>query len=236
MTQRLLFLLLSLIALLPPLAAQERTVQHRPYIDERRFHYGFLFGLHDQGLGITNNGLIDGATGAQWVAANDRHNYGFTVGVLGEWRLTPHLSLRAIPLMTFGSKHIAYRNLADGSRESQDMKSTYIGVAFHIKAAAPRFNNFRPYVVAGVAPMFDLTANKHTLLRTKQSQMMIEAGMGCDLYLPFFKLIPELKFSFCPSNVLQKNRHDLTDATQQVFTQSVDKLTTSMVTLTFYFE
>ena len=224
------------MALLPPLAAQERTVQHRPYIDERRFHYGFLFGLHDQGLGITNNGLIDGATGAQWVAANDRHNYGCTVGVLGEWRLTPHLSLRAIPLMTFGSKHIAYRNLADGSRESQDMKSTYIGVAFHIKAAAPRFNNFRPYVVAGVAPMFDLTANKHTLLRTKQSQMMIEAGMGCDLYLPFFKLIPELKFSFCPSNVLQKNRHDLTDATQQVFTQSVDKLTTSMVTLTFYFE
>ena len=47
------------MALLPPLAAQERTVQHRPYIDERRFHYGFLFGLHDQGLGISAATLED---------------------------------------------------------------------------------------------------------------------------------------------------------------------------------
>ena len=66
--------------------AQQRKVQNKPFIDERRFHYGFTVGLHDQGLSLTNNGFIDPATGAQWVAANDRHNFGFSVGVLGEWK------------------------------------------------------------------------------------------------------------------------------------------------------
>ena len=64
--------------------AQQRKVQNKPFIDERRFHYGFTVGLHDQGLSLTNNGFIDPATGAQWVATNDRHNVGFSVGVLGE--------------------------------------------------------------------------------------------------------------------------------------------------------
>ena len=39
--------------------AQERKVQHRPYIDQRRFHYGFLFGVHVQDLELQNNGYID---------------------------------------------------------------------------------------------------------------------------------------------------------------------------------
>lgn len=65
---------------------------------------------------------------------------------------------------------------------------------------------------------------------------MLEAGMGCDVYLPFFKLIPELKFCFGLTNVLQKNRKDLTDSSQLIYTQSVDKATIGMVVLSFYFE
>ena len=42
---------------------------------------------------------------------------------------------------------------------------------------------------------------------------MLEAGMGCDLYMPFFKFIPEIKFCFGLTNVLQKKRTDLTDPT-----------------------
>lgn len=126
--------------------AQQRKVQNKPFIDERRFHYGFTVGLHDQGLSLTNNGFIDPATGAQWVATNDRHNFGFSVGVLGEWKLNPTFSLRLIPSLHFGSKHIRFRNLADEGRNSQDMKSTYMALPIDLKVSAPRFNNYRPYV------------------------------------------------------------------------------------------
>ncbi len=217
-------------------SAQQRRVQNKPFIDERRFHYGFFVGLHDQGMHFSNNGYIDPETGVQWMAQTDRPNYGFSVGVLGEWKMTNHLSLRVLPSLHFGAKHVALRNLATQREESLDMKSCYIGVPVDLKVAAPRFNNYRPYVIAGVAPMYDLTTGKQTKLKAKPFNMMLEAGLGCDLYLPFFKFIPELKFCLGLNNVLQKNRKDLTDRTQMIYTESVDRATSSMVVLTFYFE
>ena len=226
----------ALVATAVSALGQERKVQNKPFIDERRFHYGFTIGLHDQGVKFQGNGYIDPSTGAQWLVENDRQNFGFSVGVLGEWRLSRYVGVRLIPSLHFGSKHLTFRNLANGERESQDMKSSYISLPLDVKVAAPRFNNYRPYVVAGFNPMYDLTSGKHTLLRTKPLNMMLEVGMGCDLYLPFFKLIPELKFCFGLGNVLQKNRTDLTDPSQLIYTQSVDKATTNMVVLSFYFE
>ena len=60
--------------------------------------------------------------------------------------------------------------------------------------------------------------------------------LGSDFYLPFFKLIPELKFSFSPLNTLQKNRDDLLDANYLKYTASVDKAMSKMITLSLYFE
>jgi hypothetical protein len=216
--------------------AQQRRVQNRPFIDERRFHYGFFAGVHDQSLRLQNNGYIDPATGAQWVAEADRTNFGFSVGVLGEWKLSKTFALRALPSLHFGSKHVALRNLATLAEESVEIKSCYVGVPVDIKVSAPRFNNYRPYVIAGVSPMYDLTTGKHGKLRLKPFTLMVEAGLGCDLYMPFFKFIPELKFCFGLGNVFQKNRNDLTDLTKMVYTQSIDRASVGMVVLSFYFE
>lgn len=236
MLRRLTLLLVLLLALAPSALAQRRRVQNKPFIDERRFHYGFFVGVHDQGLGLQNNGLVDTETGAQWVAQTDQTNFGFSVGVLGEWRMNKYLGLRVQPSLHFGSRHITFRNLATDESAQQDLKSCYVGVPVDLKVAAPRFNNYRPYVVAGVAPMVDLISSKQGKLRTKPFTLMVEAGLGCDIYMPFFKFIPELKFCFGLTNVLQKNRRDLLDSSQLIFTQSVDRATVSMVVLTFYFE
>lgn len=216
--------------------SQPRKVQNKPFIDERRFHYGFFVGAHDQSLHLANNGYIDPSTGNQWVASTDRTNFGFSVGVLGEWKMSRTLALRALPSLHFGSKHITFRNLATGDTEQQDMKSCYVGVPVDLKVSAPRFNNYRPYVIAGIAPMYDLTSSKQGKIKTKPFNVMVEAGLGCDLYMPFFKFIPELKFCFGLGNVLQKNRTDFTDPTQLIYTQSIDRATVGMVVLSFYFE
>lgn len=229
-------LLLCLCCFASGALAQQRKVQHKPFIDERRFHYGFTFGLHDQGLSLENNGYVDPETGAQWLAENDRPGVGFSVGVLGEWKLNQYFALRLIPSLHFGSKHIEFRNLQNGETVSQDLKSSYIALPFDIKAAAPRFNNYRPYVLAGIQPMLDLTSATQGRIRTQPMNFMVEVGMGCDLYLPFFKLIPELKFCFGLGNVLDKKRTDLNDPTKMIFTQSLNGASVSMVVLSFYFE
>lgn len=156
MNWKRLTILLLLTCTVAALGAQTRRVQNKPYIDLRRFHYGFTVGIHDQSLKLLNNGYIDPATGRQWMAENDNHGIGFNVGVLGEWKLTDYLAIRAIPSLYFGTKHITFLDRTSGTTETQNMKSTYIGVPVHLKVSAPRFNNYRPYVVAGVAPMYDL--------------------------------------------------------------------------------
>ena len=60
--------------------------------------------------------------------------------------------------------------------------------------------------------------------------------MGCDFYLPFFKLIPELKFCFGLTDALVKKRNDLTDQNLLKYTQSLESATNRMIVLTFYFE
>lgn len=221
------------------LAAQERKVQNRPYIDMRRWHYGFLFGTHMQDLEFVNNGYIhtlEDGTKESWFADVPYYTPGFSVGVLGELRLTEHLSLRIIPTMYFGDKAVAFREQISGTIEYQAIKSTYLSVPVDVKWSAQRFNNYRPYLVAGVAPMIDLTVKRQRELLVQRADVAIEVGFGCDFYLPFFKLIPELKFCFGLADALVRNRTDLTDINQLKYTHSLDRASNRMLVLTLYFE
>ena len=90
------FILLLLCPLsvgsLSPALAQERKVMRRPYIDQRRLHWGFLFGVQTMDMELRNNGHINPETGEQWYADVDTDSPGFSVGVLGEVRLNNTLA------------------------------------------------------------------------------------------------------------------------------------------------
>ena len=70
----------------------------------------------------------------------------------------------------------------------------------------------------------------------KAADFGLEFGIGCDIYLPFFKLCPELKFSFGLVDLLQKDRSDLTDKDLIKYPNALSKATSRMVSLTFNFE
>ena len=231
------FLLYILLLLLLPQAmmAQERKVQNKPYIDYRRLHYGFFVGVHMQDMEFVNNGFVT-PEGESWFADVTQYNPGFSVGVLADLRLGEYFSLRTLPTMHFGQNSIVFREQGSGEISRQLVKTTYVALPFHLKYAAERFNNYRPYLMAGVSPMMNLTVKKQKQLLLKKFDFMVEVGFGCDYYLPFFKLIPELRFAFSLLDVLEKDRKDLLDANYIKFTQSVDKVVSKMVILSFYFE
>ena len=217
------------------LLAQERKVQNKPYIDYRRLHYGFFVGAHVQDMEFTNNGFVT-EDGEAWYADIASYNPGLTVGVLADLRLGKNFSLRAMPTLHFGQNTIIFREQNSGEQSRQQVKSTYVALPLHVKFAPERFNNYRPYITAGVSPMLNLSVKKQKQLLFKKFDFMIELGMGCDFYLPFFKLIPEIKFAFSLLDVLEKNRGDLLDKSYEKFTLSVDKVVSKMIILTFYFE
>ena len=225
----LFFTLLTLFCVVGAIA-QPRKVMNRPYLDYRKLHYGFLLGFHMQDMEVRNNGYIT-PEGEEWYTDVDNYNPGFTVGVLGELRLNNHFALRVSPTIHFGQKHLTFQR-----DTTQNMKSCYLSIPIDVKFAAPRYNNFRPYLIAGLSPTIDLTARKHGALRLKPFDCYIEVGMGCDIYLPFFKLNPELKFCFGLLDIIQKDRSDLIDNTLHKYTQSIDGGHSKMIVLTLYFE
>ncbi len=210
--------------------------QHRPYADQRRWHLGFSVGAYTSDLHFTHNGFTTDA-GEQWRLDQPNYQPGFCVNGLFDWRLNNYFSLRVSPGMYFGSRDITMRELNTGNEERQNVKSTFVVVPVDLKFAAMRYRNARPYVVGGIMPAFDVTKKRSDFLQLKSSDFYISIGFGCDFYLPYFKLIPELKFCFGLSDVLVHDRPDLVDDPNKYkFTQSITKATSKMIVLTFYFE
>ena len=248
MKLKLSFVLLLLMTAIH-VSAQQRSIQHKPYIDLRPLHFGILVGMTLQDIELENVGpqmvtLDDGTTTQKTIVCdNDRWNSGFSVGVLADLRLSQHLNLRFTPTMHFGAKHLTFLNMTDKTQEgrplemTQDMKNTYISFPVDMKFSAERWNNYRPYLMAGINPMINLTGKNQEYIQLKRSDFFIEVGLGCDFYLPFFKLIPELKFCYSLRDALDHGHADeLKDANMRMYTNAVTSGHSKMIVLTFYFE
>lgn len=231
------------------MGAQERRVENRPYTDLRPFHFGILVGTHLQDIELTNIGpqLItneDGTTTEVLISADqDRWDAGLNVGVTGELRLNKTFQLRIAPALYFGNRHLTFRNHSqtdDGSTPTvqyQDLKTIYVSSALELICAAPRFNNHRPYLLTGISPMLNLSGGDEDIIKLKKYDAYAEIGIGCDFYLPFFKLRPELKFMFSLINSLDTDHPGkLKDSNLRPYASSVSEALTKMIVLTFHFE
>ena len=99
-----------------------------------------------------------------------------------------------------------------------------------------RLNNCRPYILGGAFGTIELGQKKGNPLLMKKIDYGIEFGLGCTFYLPFFRLSPELKFQFGLADILDKNRVDLANEADKIYTNALSKVTSRMIVFTFNFE
>ena len=211
-------------------------VLHRPSADMRRVHLGFSVGVHTQDISFSHNGYVTDQ-GEQWTVEQPSFSPGFCVNGLVDLRLSSLFNLRFTPGLYFGNRDITMRDYTSGTVMKQNLKATYIVTPLDLKFSGMRYRQSRPYVTAGVMPAFNLTSAKGDWLRTKTADFYLTCGFGCDFYLPYFKLIPEVKFCFGLTDVLDHDRADLVDEPgMMVVTQSLKKAVSKMVVFTFYFE
>lgn len=99
-------------------------------------------------------------------------NIGFSVGVIGDLRLSNSFNLRLSPTLSLGSREIYYDvvlyNASDGvitsldngnkiqTTRSQDILATYAELPLHVKYRSHRYNNIGAYLIAGINPKFFL--------------------------------------------------------------------------------
>ena len=227
----------ALIVCAPPAYSKPGDkLLNRPYADLKRWHLGFSVGAHVQDLSFTHNGYVT-PEGERWVAEVPDFSPGFCVNVLADLRLHRYFNLRFSPGMYFGSKAVEMIDYNSDQRNRQDVKSAYVTIPLDLKISGDRMRNVRPYVTTGVMGTFDVSKKRSEVLMFSSTDFYLCVGMGVDLYLPFFKLNPEIKFCFGLTDILKHDRPDLTDdpATFKM-TQSLEKVKSNMVVISFYFE
>lgn len=233
----LLLLVLSVVAAMPAAARTfNDKLLNKPYADMRAWHLGFSIGAFASDLMFSHNGFVT-EEGEEWRIEQPSYQPGFCVNGLVDLRLNDYFSVRLSPGMYFGSRNLVMRELNSGTTEKQSLKSTFVVMPVELKYAAARYRNTRPYVSTGIMPAFDVNKKTSDFIQLKNFDCYLSVAFGCDFYLPYFKLIPELKFCFGLSDILQHDRPDLVDDPMKLkFTQSLKKATSKMIVLTFYFE
>ncbi|WP_235266340.1 type IX secretion/gliding motility protein PorT/SprT [Porphyromonas gingivicanis] len=233
----LLFLMFFFCSVLP-LSAQKEVPMRRPYADYRTVHLGFHVGMHTQDLVITNSGFVRNPSTPEaqpLYATVANYTPGFSVGLIVDYTIVQNLELRLQPTLHLSERQITYSN---GNQEIERLgfRSNIIEVPVMLKYASRRLNNVRPYIIGGVYGGLQVGQRKMDAVHFKTMDYGIRIGVGCDFYLPFFKLCPELSFSYGLPDVIERNRPDIWDDHRYDYTQAMSRASSRMILLTFNFE
>lgn len=203
--------------------------------DERTWHYGFTLGINSYGFAVTPTNPAQ--TGAQVSSFSP----GFTVGIIGDLRLSKFFNLRFTPSLNFTQRKIMYYdfNSQQSYTTAKPLQSTFVTLPLYLKYRAVWYDRARPYFIAGGGIDCDLQRSRDVDVYLRTYTPFIAFGMGCDIYLDFFRLSPEFKFCLGMNNVLMPlNERGVTGLSpeQQKLTSVLSRLTSKAFILTFNFE
>ena len=214
---------------------QNQKVQNQPYADQKLYHLGFFVGMHGQDLIMKHSGN-ETASGERWFAEIPSYTVGFSAGIIGDRYINEYLNLRALPTLHFGERHFVFKEQATGEEYQTTIRSNSLSIPLHLKFSAGRTGNYRPYILAGGYASMDITPQKDKALRFEKMDYGIELGVGCNIYMPLFKLCPELKFSFGLKDIVRNDRPDLSDKELIKYSDAIVSGKTRMISLIFNFE
>jgi hypothetical protein len=220
------------------LRAQELLV-NMPEHDDKFYYLGI--GLiynnsrfqvqHDESF-VNNN---------QVYSVNALNTGGFGLAGIHTLKISNRFEVRAVfPQLLFSYKSLAYDLKAPDPNEEETkfmtkrVESILLGLPVHIKFRSDRIGNFRVYMFGGGKVEYDLASNSSSrraenLVKLKNFDYGIEAGIGFNFYFPVFILSPEIKISNGLLNIHSR------DASLK-FSNVIDRLNSRMILFSLIFE
>lgn len=236
MIKKTIYTVVVLLFAIQGLKAQKPKVLNNSIYDDKPLHFGFCVGLNTLDYNITNN-LSDS------LHADVKQLWpGFHVQVISSLKLSNHFNLRFLPGMSFGQRNIDFvpsNDLNDTLYNSSQINADCLEFPFLIKYHGKRINNFSPYLIAGVNTRYNLAAKKNykddddaPKILVKPLDFAYEIGIGIDFYLPYFKLGTELKMSRGLVDIMNHKPNERDPG----YVNSINKITSNMIMLSFHFE
>lgn len=229
---------LLLLCAVPALQAQV-SASHLGSFDNRKVHLGIQVGYTQSKFDLHyswNDTLRQTIIGT-----SSYYSPGFHINAIGDLRLSDHLGLRFLPGITLISRDMSYRWSKEYTSthwkydEQRTVESVYWETPLELKYRANRYNNFRPYLTAGVSWGFDFASlwknqnnNDESIIRLNLNDLRYTAGVGFDFFLRYVKFAIELKMAF--------GFVDLKVNDDDYYSQSADYLISRTFMLSFTFE
>ncbi|MDB4148463.1 PorT family protein [Flavobacteriaceae bacterium] len=228
-----LFLSLFFLSLSNYSQKNNAKISNLQNFDQKKLHFGYYVGVNnynyklDYILNPEKKTLISDQTG-------------INVGLIGDLKLKKNLNLRFEPgLYTNKSDIVFYdrQNFIKNSDTLRSIKSTYIHLPLLIKYSAKRYNNLKPYVLAGLSTSFNLSSNQNSpednnndVFRLKTNTFYYELGFGIDFYLQYFKFSPSIRGVFSLKNELVPDLDP-----NSPWTGNIDKMSARAIFINFSF-
>jgi hypothetical protein len=200
-----------------------------PNYDEKKVHFGFLLAGNFTTFKVRHSDYFASKYDTL-KSMSPKGSGGFTLGFVTNFRMSELWDFRINPSVGFYQRGVDYN--FKNELDAQTIEATFIEMPLLVKFKSHRRKNARTYLIAGLKPAISTNSkNKDERvdkLRTKNTDLAIDYGVGFDLYYPLFKFSPEIRFSHGLKNMLIKDNN--------IFSNSISKMTTHTITLFLNFE
>lgn len=208
--------------------------------DNRLMHFGIQVGYISSKFDLvyTDNESVR----ALLQDVTSYYSPGFHVAVIGDLRITRFLNLRLLPGVSLINRDITYAwsetfaSMSHKLEPKRTVESVYGDIPLELKFRSVRWENFRPYLTAGISYGFDfasLKKNKNngeeSIIRLNANDFRYSMGVGFDCFLRYVKFAFELKMMFGFPDLLVPDEMD-------IYTNSTTKLQSRTFLLGFTFE
>ena len=234
-----IFLLLIALLYIIPVSSQifqkrnRRNVDNLPTFDEPKLHYGFYLGLNQNDFKVNLK-----PSNFPNASIEVKPTIGFNVGLIADFRLHKNINLRFEPGLISNSKTIYFNHLSNARDSVREIGSTYLHLPLVLKFSTDRWNNVRPFLLAGVSYDHNFSSNQDNSddnlsgeFRMKSTNFMYEVGIGIDIYLYFFKFSPSIRGVFAMNRELVNDNDP-----NSPWTSPINAFSTRGIFLNFSFE
>lgn len=207
---------------------------HRPYADYRPYYLGLQVGVGASGVSLRNTSYID-KLGHKHYAEQGGYHLGLGLGITGGLLLRPNWEMRLMPKLNFGDISIAYTN-GDRVQEYLTLSSSSLDIPLQVKWASDRLNNIRPYLALGPYLSWYFTNKPSDLLRYRSLSYGILCSIGCDFYLKFIKLSPELSYHYSLSPAFKTKRPEFEGDIRLRYTSTISQSRGHYISFSLHFQ
>ena len=188
------------------LKSQNTNLLNLPKYDKQWYHFGFTLGL------MNTNLKIDYQQNPSLKNISAISSPGFNVGIICDLKILNNLNLRFIPSLTFTQRDINFTSF-ENIEIIKSTESSNLDLPILLKYRSLRYKNMRPYFLLGSRFTYDMASKKEVedinLFKLDEIDYGIEFGFGIDIYLPYFKLAPEIKYFYGFNDLSQLNNVEL---------------------------